>query len=193
MTNIATGRVNFGPIHHSILGSSLGYDSMFDELERMLNAQPTGIDKYPPHNILKLDEYNYVVELAVAGFSKDEIDITINDGKLIIKGEKNGNEATVEYLHKGISNRSFTKTISMVDSVEVRGAEYADGILRISLENVIPESKKPRKIDITYGGLPLVEPTVKELLTEDGTEKAPTWKEIKYAGAGNPKTTGAGI
>jgi molecular chaperone IbpA len=75
----------------------------------------------------------------------------------------------VDYLHKGISARAFTKSISIVDTVEVLGAEYVDGILRIRLENVIPESKKPRKIIIANGNLPLVEPTKteKQLLVED--------------------------
>ena len=179
MKTIATGRVNFGPLHHSILGTSLGYDSMFDELDRILQAAGASgsqsAEKYPPHNIIKLDEYNYIVELAVAGFSKSEIDITVADGLLTIKGEKKPTDEeltfmlNVDYLHKGISARAFTKTIRIVDTVEVLGAEYVDGILRVKLENVIPESKKPRKIDIADGNLPLVEPvkTEKQLLVED--------------------------
>lgn len=70
MTNIATGRINFGPIEHSILGTSLGYDSLFADIDKLLNKPTQTTEKYPPHNIIKLDEYNYVVELAVAGFSK---------------------------------------------------------------------------------------------------------------------------
>ena len=203
MTNSNIGRINFGPFHHSILGTSLGYDTMFNELERVLNSTTgTGIqssEKYPPHNIIKINEYKYMVELAVAGFSKNEIEITVVDGLLTIKGDKNSQEdlekysadkLDIVYLHKGISNRSFVKTIRIIDTVEVLGAEYEDGILRISLENVIPESKKPRKIDIADGNLPLVEPDNKQLLTEGNN-----WKEVKYAspGAGNPKSTGAGI
>jgi len=164
MTNF-TGRVSFGPIHPSIFGTSLGYDSMFEELERMINAQPSSSDKYPPHNILKLDDYRYIVELAVAGFSKDEIEITVNDGKLIIKGEKKADEASVEYLHKGISARSFTKSITLIDTIQIQGASYKDGILSIALENVIPESRKPRKIEIN-DELVTVPTDTKQLLTE---------------------------
>jgi molecular chaperone IbpA len=154
MTNIATGRINFGPIEHSILGTSLGYDSLFADIDKLLNKPTQTTEKYPPHNIIKLDEYNYVVELAVAGFSKKEIDITVSDGSLVIKGEKKQTDEeltfllNVDYLHKGISARAFTKTISIIDTVEVKSAEYVDGILRIKLENIIPESKKPRKIEI---------------------------------------------
>jgi molecular chaperone IbpA len=164
MTNF-TGRVSFGPIHPSIFGTSLGYDSMFDELERLVNSQPNTSEKYPPHNILKLDDYRYIVELAVAGFSKEEIEITVNDGKLIIKGEKEVDNAPIEYLHKGISARSFTKTINLIDTIEIQGASYKDGILSIALENVIPESKKPRKIEIN-DELVTVPTDTKQLLTE---------------------------
>ena len=164
MTHL-TGRVSFGPIHHSILGTSLGYDSMFEELERMINSQPSSSDKYPPHNILKIDDYRYIVELAVAGFSKDEIEITSNDGKLIIKGEKKADETSVEYLHKGISARSFTKSINLIDTIEIQGASYKDGILSIALENIIPESKKPRKIEIN-DELLVVNSSTKQLLNE---------------------------
>ena len=148
MTNITTGRINFGPLHHSILNSTLGYESMFDRIETLLNQPDTNQDKYPPHNNIQIDEFNYIVELAVAGFTKSEIDITIEDGSLTIKGAKDTveNDIGVEYLHKGISNRAFTKVIRMVDTVEVKGAIYVDGILKITLENIIPEHKKPRKI-----------------------------------------------
>ena len=167
MKTIATGRINFGPIHHSILGTSIGYDSMFEELERLMNAQPSSVvEKYPPHNIVKVDDYRYIVELAVAGFSKDEIEITSNDGKLIIKGEKYSTEDDVapEYLHKGISTRAFTKTIPLIDTIEIQGASYSNGILSIALENVVPESKKPRKIEI--GEAPLLK-TEKQFLVEE--------------------------
>ena len=149
---------NFGPGHHSILGTTLGYDTMFHQLERLIDSAGASgsqsSEKYPPHNIFKIDEYNYIVELAVAGFSKEEIDINVADGVLTIEGNKkmlNAETLSAEkspYLHKGISTRSFTKTIHMVDTVEVLGADYANGILSIRLENVIPESKKPRNIEI---------------------------------------------
>ena len=89
-----------------------------------------------------------MVELAVAGFAEAEIDISVEDNNLIIKGEKKDKDTDVTYIHRGIGTRSFTKTLTVADTVEVRGAEFKDGILKIGLENVIPDHKKPRKIEI---------------------------------------------
>lgn len=140
------GRISFGPL----VPSTLGFERFFDDVEKMLDAaemkQPTST--FPPHNIVKLDDNRYVVELAVAGFAKDEIDVTIADGNLTIKGSKAEKNENVMYIHRGIGTRSFTKTIKVADTIEVQGAEYKDGILRIGLENIIPEHKKPRKIEI---------------------------------------------
>jgi len=136
-------RISFVPLYQS----TLGFDKFFDDVEKLLTMD---IQKstFPPHNILKLDDTRYIVELAIAGFSKDEIDISVNAGVLTVKGEKEDKESNVQYLHKGIGTRSFTKTITVADTIEVKGAEFIDGILRIGLENVIPEHKKPRKIEI---------------------------------------------
>ena len=143
-----TNRFSFTPLYHS----TLGFENLFNEVERMLEATDIkNHNSFPPHNIVKVDDYHYVVELAVAGYSKEEIDITVDSGHLIVKGnkdEKNADLADITYLHKGIGLRAFTKTLKIADTVEVRGAEYKDGILRIGLENVIPDSKKPRKIEI---------------------------------------------
>jgi molecular chaperone IbpA len=127
----------------------LGFDKFFDDVEKLLNmdVQKT-VSNFPPHNILKLDDSRYVVELAVAGFSKDEIDISVEGGTLTVKGEKADTNTNVQYLHKGIGTRSFTKTLTIADTIEVKGAEFKDGILRIGLENIVPEHKKPRKIEI---------------------------------------------
>ena len=137
------GRISFGPLSQSMLG----FDRFFDDVEKMLDATQKP-STFPPHNIIKLDDNRYVVELAVAGFSKDEIDITVEDGNLTVRGEKKEKEAEVTYLHRGIGTRSFTKTLTVADTIEVRGAEFKDGILRIGLENIIPDHKKPRKIEI---------------------------------------------
>lgn len=136
-------RISFVPLYQS----TLGFDKFFDDVEKLLTMD---IQKstFPPHNILKLDDTRYIVELAIAGFSKDEIDISVNSGVLTVKGEKEDKESDVQYLHKGIGTRSFTKTITVADTIEVKGAEFKDGILRIGLENIIPEHKKPRKIEI---------------------------------------------
>jgi molecular chaperone IbpA len=137
-----TGR--FGPM---ILNQTLGFENFIRDVETILNdTKPT--TNFPPHNIIKADENKYVVELAVAGFSKDEIDIEVQENTLTIKGEKNEGTPDVVYLHRGIGTRSFIKTIKIADTIEVKGAEFKDGILRIGLENIIPEHKKPRKIEI---------------------------------------------
>ena len=137
-------RISFSPLQHS----TLGFDRFFDEVEKMMNLEaPKVTASFPPHNIIKLDEARYVVEFAVAGFSKDEIEITIEDGSLIVKGEK-AEKDNVQYIHKGIGTRSFTKNLTIADTIEVKGAEFKDGILRIGLQNIIPEHKKPRKIQI---------------------------------------------
>jgi len=139
------GHISFGPLHHT----TLGFERLFNDMEKMLdNNISKAVSNFPPHNILKLDNNRYIVELAVAGFSKNEIDITVEDGSLIIKGEKEEKETDVQYLHKGIGTRSFTKTLRIADTVEVRGAEFADGILKIGLENIVPDHKKPRKVEI---------------------------------------------
>jgi molecular chaperone IbpA len=139
------GRISFGPLSQT----TLGFDKFFDDVERLMSMDvQKSVSNFPPHNILKLDESRYIVELAVAGFSKDEIEISVEEGTLTVKGEKDEKESNVQYLHKGIGTRSFTKTLTIADTIEVKGAEFKDGILRIGLENIIPEHKKPRKIAI---------------------------------------------
>ena len=127
----------------------VGFDNIFNELERLVDGTaPTRNTSFPPHNIIKLDDNKYVVEMAVAGFGQDEVDVEIHDGTLIVKGEKK-DQAEVDYLYRGIATRSFTKSIRLNDSIEVRGAQFKDGILKIALENIIPEHKKPRKVEFS--------------------------------------------
>jgi len=126
--------------------TTLGFDRFIRDVERWID-QPTK-STFPPHNIIQVEDNKYVVELAVAGFSKDEIDISLQENRLTIKGEK-VEKPNLNYLHRGIGTRSFTKTIYVADTVEVRGAEFKDGILRVVLENIIPDTKKPRKVEIS--------------------------------------------
>ena len=154
-----TTNVSFGPIWPQ----SIGFENILKEVEDLL-AAPVN-QSFPPHNIIKVDDYQYIVELAIAGFNKQEVTITLKDALLEIKGQKNPDDADVQYLHKGIGTRSFIKTIKLADTVEVRGAEFKDGILRIALENVVPESKKPRQIEIS-DSIPTIVAKEKELLVE---------------------------
>jgi len=129
------------------------------DIERITNNIQIS-DKYPPHNSIKYNDNEYVVELAVAGFSKDELEITVEDCVLIMTGNKTGVDDEIEYLHKGISAKSFRKTIKLADTVVVKDAEFIDGILSVYLENIIPENKKAKKILIGDGKQDV------ELLTE---------------------------
>ena len=102
---------------------------------------------YPPHNVVKLDEDNFVIELAVAGFDTKELGIETVENSLVITGEKHDKDER-EYSHKGISTRKFTRRFSLAEHVHVSGASLEHGILSISLERQIPEEKKPRTIKI---------------------------------------------
>ena len=155
-----TTNVSFGPIWPQ----SIGFESILKEVEDLL-ASPVN-QSFPPHNIIKVDDYQYIVELAIAGFNKQEVTITLKDALLEIKGQKNPDREDIQYLHKGIGTRSFIKTIKLADTVEVRGADFKDGILRVALENVVPESKKPRQIEIS-DSIPTLVAKDKELLVED--------------------------
>lgn len=119
----------------------------FDNVLNKLSSVAPGQTNYPPYNILKTDENFYQLELAIAGFSRDDLEIEVKDGTLTVSGKKE-NEEDNKYLHKGISTRAFRRTFTLADTIIVNGADLVDGILTIELENVIPEEKKPRKIAI---------------------------------------------
>jgi molecular chaperone IbpA len=106
---------------------------------------------YPPFNLKKVEDNKYVIEMAVAGFAKQNIELTLEDNKLVIKGKTDADSSgdeTNTYLHKGIADRAFTRQFTLADNVEINNANLINGMLKIWLEHVIPESKKPKKIDI---------------------------------------------
>lgn len=126
----------------------IGFDQMFDELMRVTSRQSTN---YPPHNILKIDENNFVIQLAVAGFTEGEVDVGVEGQILSITGSTNrDNKYGAEYLVHGISMRDFERTFTLAEHVEVKSAEITNGILSIELERIIPVEKMPKKIDIKY-------------------------------------------
>ena len=138
-------KISFGNLYPS----TLGFETMLRDIESIMqNSVETVSDKFPPHNIIKVNDTHYMVELAIAGFDEKEIDITVKDGLMTVRGEKEQTDNEVNYLHKGIGTRSFSKTIRLADTIEVQGAAFKNGILSIGLENIIPESKKPKKIEI---------------------------------------------
>ena len=129
---------------------SVGFDSVFDHFESMFNESPSLHTNYPPYDILKTDEHSYVIELAVAGFSKKDIAVTVENGVLTVESDREGSAESSgqEIIHRGISKRYFKKSFSISDDVEIRGAELKDGLLRISMEKIIPESRKRKEISI---------------------------------------------
>lgn len=125
--------------------SAIGFDrlaSMFDEATRV------DTPSYPPYNIELVDENNYCITMAVAGFSEDEIDVEVEGESLKVVGRKEKTDEPKQYLHQGIAARNFERRFNLADHVEVRGARIENGLLHIELERVIPEAMKPRKIEI---------------------------------------------
>ena len=125
----------------------VGFDRMFHTLDEQVN-RGYNVPSYPPYNIIKLDELRHVIEVAVAGFTKDDIDITLQEGKLSIVGEHNQNINEDNIVYKGIAERNFERTFTLADTVVVQSAELEHGVLKIYLENELPEEKKPKKISI---------------------------------------------
>jgi molecular chaperone IbpA len=130
----------------------IGSDRMMQTLGRVHEESLKNLPSYPPYNIIKVDENNYVIELAVAGFGKQNIDIEIANSTLVIKGGLTLDQLDpanpFTYLYKGIADRAFTRRFTLADSVEVKNAELMNGMLKLWLENIIPEEKKPKKVDI---------------------------------------------
>jgi len=126
----------------------IGFDRVFEELERARNGNSTYTNNaYPPHNVIRIDDDNYEIELAVAGFDESDLEVTYKDNVLSIEGNKDSREQA-EYVHQGISNRKFTKTFNLSEHIEIRGADLVNGILSVRLERVIPEDQKPQIIKI---------------------------------------------
>ena len=148
MTTLQIHTIDLPTFVNQIHRHTIGFDSLFNELNR--NFTNSKSDNYPPHNIIRLDDTHHVIEIAVAGFAENEIDIELKDSVLTISGEQAKPEEEVEYLHKGLSTRNFERTFRLADNTEVRGATIKNGILAIALEHIIPEEQKSKKIAITF-------------------------------------------
>tara|TARA_Y100000768_G_scaffold108670_1_gene79844 strand:- start:13 stop:444 length:432 start_codon:yes stop_codon:yes gene_type:complete len=127
---------------------SVGFDRVFDRLVDYGTTYETG--GFPPYNIRKTDDFRHVIEIALAGFSKDEIEVVLTDGVLVIKSadlltDKDPNEGLV---HKGIAKRAFTRKFTLADDIEIKDAKLKNGLLEIELEQIVPEHKKPRTIKV---------------------------------------------
>jgi len=131
---------------------TIGFDDVFDNFERMFEDDFRGLSvpNFPPYNIVKTGKNTYDVELALAGYSKKDINISLEDGVLTIKSIKEEKEDKEEdgVIHKGIAKRYFSKAFTISDDVEVKGAELKDGLLKVSLERIVPEHRLPKTITI---------------------------------------------
>jgi molecular chaperone IbpA len=149
MTNLRTLRSALQSFDQNLLTPyAVGFDHTFNRLWDYAShqAESTG---FPPYNIVKDSEdgYKYTIEMALAGYSKEDIDIDFAEGCLTIKSKKQ-EDASEKMIWKGISNRSFVRKFTLADEVVVNGAELKDGMLKVELERIIPEEKMPKKIEI---------------------------------------------
>ena len=159
----ALSHLTFGPGFKDFEKFFVGFDDHIEHLNELANAVTRNSTGYPPYNITKTGDLNYAIELAVAGFDEKDIDIEYAENKLTVKGSIAPAD-NIEFVHRGIANRDFTRTFALNDEVEVKNAELRNGLLTIELERIVPEHKKPKKIAI--GGIPTIKAHKKELLTE---------------------------
>jgi len=124
----------------------VGYDRLFDQISQACDQAALNLPNFPPYNIRKTDENTYVIEMAVAGFDESEIEITLKDDKLVIEGRSN--KSNDDVIYSGLALRDFCHWFTIDDQVVVKNAEMFNGLLNIWLERIIPESKKPKKIEI---------------------------------------------
>jgi len=124
----------------------IGFDRALDTWSHAQTV--SSATNYPPYNVIKVDEDNFVVELAVAGFAKTDIDVSTADGKLTVKGELNTEDNDSKFIHRGIAARKFTREWALGEYMEVKAAELKDGMLKIDVVRILPEEKKPKTIKI---------------------------------------------
>jgi molecular chaperone IbpA len=153
----------------------VGYEPMIKKMEEAHAALSKAIPNYPPYNIVKVDENKYVIEMAVAGFGKSNLDIEIQDGTLVVSGQSQLADMYEEginntYLYKGIADRNFTRKFSIADTVEIKNADLINGMLKIWLENIIPDTKKPKKVSINEPSYQTPVKNDKQFLAEKNKE-----------------------
>jgi molecular chaperone IbpA len=147
----------------------VGFDDQFNKMAKIHDDLTKSIPNYPPYNIKKTGDNTYVIEVAVAGFAKQDIEIELDNGKMIIKGNVQNAEEEETFLFKGIANRAFTRAFTLEDQIEVKDAEMFNGMLKVFLERIIPEHKKPKKIEVKDSEVKTktVKKSKPQLLTED--------------------------
>lgn len=150
--------IDFSPLYRSSIG--------FDRLANMIESASSGNSQggYPPYNIETLDENQYRITMAVAGFSAEELDIQTQANTLVIQGSKSATEGDRQFLYQGIAERNFERRFQLADYVKVTNATIENGLLHVDLEREIPDAMKPRKIEISQAGQKTLEPNEKTLL-----------------------------
>ena len=143
--------IDFSPLYRSVVG--------FDRLADLLDAATTetATNGYPPYNIERTDENAYRIEIAVAGFRPEELNVEVKENLLTVQGRKAANDEQRRYLHRGLAERNFERRFQLADYVVVTDANLADGLLSISLKRELPEALKPRQVEITTGPSKLIE------------------------------------
>ena len=146
MTRLTT--LDLSPFYRN----SIGIDRLFDRMINQIDTAAASTTNYPPYNIVKTGDNTYEIQVAVAGFTQGEVTVNVNEGQLIITGEKLSTDLPEGhvYEHQGISARRFIRTFTLADYVEVTSAQSRDGILTVSLERQVPEALQPKTIAITY-------------------------------------------
>lgn len=147
MTNTTTYISDLGRLSDYFDSFFVGYDSLLNNLYNV-GSRSVSQPNYPPADVIKVDEENYRIDVAVAGFTKEELSVDVADNVLTIRGEKKGKENDVAYIHKKIAYRDFQKQYTLNPEVIVENADHKDGILSVHLKHEIPEHKKPRSVDI---------------------------------------------
>lgn len=138
----------------------VGFDEQFNRIQKIHDDLTKNIPNYPPYNIRKTGDNTYTIEMAVAGFGQSELDIEIDGGKLIVRGNVSAENEANDYVFKGIATRAFTRSFAIDDQIEVKDAELFNGMLKIALERLVPEEKKPKKVAVKTKGQ-------KQMLTEE--------------------------
>lgn len=148
---------DFAPLYRS----TVGFDRLFDMLDQATRAEPMN---WPPYNIEKVNEDQYRITMAVAGFSADEIELVQHESTLLVTGNKHSESQGVQVLHRGIATRAFKQTFNLADHVKVRGASLENGLLTVDLVREVPEQLKPRRIEIASVGQ-------KQTVTQDNAKQ----------------------
>lgn len=145
MTNLTSSLFDF----HKFDPFAVGYDKMFDDLQEMAKTVTKNLPSYPPYNIRQVKDNKWVIEMAVAGFAKSDIEVTMEGNKLVIKGATQDSEPEEgAFLHKGIATRNFTREFKLADKIEIENAELANGMLKIWLENLVKTQDMVKKIAV---------------------------------------------